>query len=63
MTRWEMENWRKIWRKFVECCSSLWYSYPVGLCVFILNWSNNRKYVLGKDWLCSSKKTGSGFGQ
>jgi hypothetical protein len=58
-----MEDRRKIWRKFVECSSSFWYSYPFGLCVLILNWSNNRKYVLGKDWLCSSKKNGSGFGQ
>ena len=33
------------------------------LCVLILNWSNNRKYVLGKNRLCSSKKTGSGFGE
>ena len=56
-----MENRRKIWRKFVEYTSSLWCSYPFGLCVLILNWSNNRKYVLGKDWLCSSKKNGSGF--
>ena len=52
-----MENRRKIWRKFVEYSSSFWFSYPCGLCVLILNWSNNRKYVLGKDWLCSSKKT------
>ena len=25
-------------------------------CALILNGSNNRKYVLGEDWLCSSKK-------
>ena len=51
-----MENRRKIWRKNVEYSSSFWCSYPFGLCVIILNWSNNRDYVLGKGWLCSSKK-------
>ena len=58
-----MENRRNIWRKFVECSSSFWYSYPFGLRALILNWSNSRKYLLGEDWLCSSKKNGSGFGQ
>ena len=51
-----MENRRKIWRKIVEYSSSFWCSYPFGLCVIILNWSSNRDYVLGKGWLCSSKK-------
>ena len=59
-----MENRRKIWRKIVEYSSSFWCSHPFGLCVMILNWSNNRDYVLGKGWLCSSKKkTDSGFGE
>ena len=57
-----MENRRKIWRKIVEYSSSLWCSYPFGLHALILNWSNSRKYVLGEDWLCSSKN-GSGLGQ
>ena len=30
---------------------------------YFLNWSNSRKYVLGEEWLCSSRKDGSGFGQ
>ena len=51
-----MENRRKIWRKIVEYSSSFWCSYPFGLCVIILNWSNNRDYVLGKGWLCLRKK-------
>ena len=38
-----MENRRKIRRKLVEYSSSFWCSYPFGLCVLILNWSNNRK--------------------
>ena len=51
-----MEKPRKIWRKIVEYSSSFWCSYPFGLRALILNWSNSRKYVLGEDWLCSSKK-------
>ena len=51
-----MENRRNIWRKFLEYSSFFWCSYRFGLCVLIPNWSNNRKYVLGKDWPCSSKQ-------
>ena len=60
MTRWEMENRRKIDGKSGE---NLWQAVLLsgiriifGLCVLILNCSNNRKYVLGEDWLCSRKK-------
>ena len=40
----------------MECSSSFWYSYPFGLRALILNGSNNRKYVLGENWFCSSKR-------
>ena len=48
-------------RILVQFCCSLSNSVVsfgcrASLCVLILNWSNNRKYVLGKNRLCSSKK-------
>ena len=43
------------WKIEAQFGEKLWCSYPFGLCVLILNWSNNSKYVLGKDWPYSSK--------
>ena len=59
---------KRVNRILVQFCCSLSNSVVsfgcrASLCVLILNWSNNRKYVLGKNRLCSSKKTGSGFGE
>ena len=43
--------------KIVEYSSSFWCSHPFGLRVIILNWSNNRDYVLGKAGFVRAKKT------